>query len=94
MGVPEIYNLDHLGLVAGLTDQLELVEQINEHVGEDPYEKVSPGVVVKAMILNGLGVLSALLYLFSRFFEGKPIAHYWAKTSDLKTSTMTAWVGF
>lgn len=75
MGVPEIYNLDHLGLVAGLIDQLELVEQINEHVGEDPHEKVSPGVVVKAMILNGLGVLSAPLYLFSRFFEGKPIAH-------------------
>ena len=27
------------------------------------------------MILNGLGILSAPLYLFSRFFEGKPTEH-------------------
>lgn len=75
MGEIQIYNLDHLGLVAGIIDQMELVEQINQHLGEDPHEKVSPGVVVKAMILNGLGILSAPLYLFSRFFEGKPTEH-------------------
>ena len=75
MGEFQIYNLDHLGLVAGIIDQMELVEQINQHLGEDPHEKVSPGVVVKAMILNGLGILSAPLYLFSRFFEGKATEH-------------------
>jgi transposase len=36
---------------------------------------VSLGQVLKAMILNGLGFLSAPLYLFSLFFEGKAIEH-------------------
>ena len=40
-------------------------------VGQQPGEIVSPGQVVKAIILNGLGFVSAPLYLFSRFFEGK-----------------------
>ncbi len=47
----------HLGIVAGLIDEIGLVEQINELVGEQPGEKVSPGHAVKAMILNGLGLL-------------------------------------
>jgi transposase len=36
---------------------------------------VSLGQVLKAMILNGLGFVSAPLYLFSQFFEGKAIEH-------------------
>ncbi len=49
-------NLSHLGrIVTGLVDELEIVEQINQHLGEDPRERTSPGVVVKAMILDGLG---------------------------------------
>ena len=75
MSEPQIYNLDHLGLVAGIIDEMGLVEEINQYLGEDPHEKLSPGDVVKAMILNGLGILSAPLYLFSRFFEGKPTEH-------------------
>ena len=63
MGVLQIYNLDHLGLVAGIIDEMGLVNQINEHLGEDPRETVSAGIVVKAMILNGLGMVSAPLYL-------------------------------
>lgn len=70
-----VQNLDHLGIVAGLVDELELVEQINQHLGEDPRERISPGVVVKAMILNGLGLVSAPLYLFEQFFDGKAIEH-------------------
>lgn len=71
--VPKIavQNLDHLGLVAGLIDEIGIVEKINQLVGEKPGEIVSPGHVVKAMILNGLGLVSAPLYLFSQFFEGK-----------------------
>jgi transposase len=64
-----------LGLVAGIIDEIGLVEQINQLVGEQPGEIVSPGHVVKAIILNGLGFVSAPLYLFSRFFEGKATEH-------------------
>ena len=73
MATPDVYNLDHLGLVAGIIDQIGLVKLVNEHVGEDPHQIVSTGVVVKAMLLNGLGMVSAPLYLFSQFFEDKAI---------------------
>ncbi|QDZ41056.1 IS1634 family transposase [Euhalothece natronophila Z-M001] len=71
----EVTNLDHLGIVAGLIDEIGLVEQINELVVEQAGEKVSPGHAVKAMILNGLGLFSSPLYLFPKFFEGKPTEH-------------------
>ena len=75
MATPTVYNLDHLGLVAGIIDQIGLVKLVNEHVGEDPHQIVSTGAVVKAMLLNGLGMVSAPLYLFSQFFEGKATEH-------------------
>jgi transposase len=71
----KVENLDHLGLIAGLIDDLGIVQKINELVGEQPGEIVSPGLVVKAMIINGLGMVSAPLYLFSKFFEGKAVEH-------------------
>jgi len=70
-----VQNLDHLGLVAGIIDRIQIVEKINQLVGCKPGEIVSPGHAVKAMILNGLGLVSAPLYLFSKFFEGKPTEH-------------------
>ncbi len=70
-----IENLDHLGIVAGIIDRIGLVERVNERLGTSPDELVSSGQVLKAMILNGLGFVSAPLYLFSRFFEGKPTEH-------------------
>ena len=56
----EIQNLDHLGIIAGIIDSIGLVEIINELIGQEPGEKISPGHVVKAMILNGLGFVSSL----------------------------------
>lgn len=71
----QVENLDHLGIVAGIIDRIGLVERVNERVGTSPDEHLSSGQVVKAMILNGLGFVSAPMYLFSRFFEGKPTEH-------------------
>lgn len=70
-----IEDLDHLGLIAGLIDEIGIVEKINEIIGEQPGEIASPGQVVKAMIINGMGLVSAPLYLFSKFFEGKATEH-------------------
>ncbi len=67
----DIENLGHLGLVAGMIDELGLVELTNEQIEPHCLEHVSAGQVVKAMILNALGFLSAPLYLFSEFFESK-----------------------
>ena len=71
----KIRNIDHLGIIAGIVDQIGLVEIVNAEIGENSQEKISAGIVVKAMILNGLGFVSAPLYLFSKFFEGKAIEH-------------------
>lgn len=71
----KIENLDHLGLVAALVDEIGLVELTDELLAPHPLNHISPGQVVKAMILNGLGFVSAPLYLFSEFFEGKPVEH-------------------
>jgi transposase len=71
----QIENLDHLGLVAGMIDELGLVELTNEQIEPHCLEHVSAGQVVKAMILNALGFLSAPLYLFSEFFESKAVSH-------------------
>lgn len=71
----QVENLDHLGIVAGIIDRIGLVERVNERVGTSPDELITSGQVVKAMILNGLGFVSAPMYLFSRFFRGKPTEH-------------------
>ena len=71
----EILNIDHLGIVAGIIDEMELVEEVNKKVGLRGKEAISPGQVMKAMILNGLGFVSAPLYLFEQFFVGKATEH-------------------
>ena len=68
----ETFNLDHHGIVAGIIDDIGLVDTLNQELGIHPQEIVTPGVAVKAMILNGLGFVSAPLYLFQHFFDGKP----------------------
>lgn len=62
-------------MIAGLVDEIGIVEQIDQFLGRHPKEVVSAGLVVKAMIINGLGIVSAPLYLFERFFEGKATEH-------------------
>lgn len=70
-----VETLEHLGLVAGVIDELGLVELTDELLPRHAQNCISSGQVVKAMILNCFGFLSAPLYLFSEFFERKPIAH-------------------
>jgi len=71
----EVQDLDHSWIVAGICDEIELVEQKNKHLGTHPQELISSGQVVKAMILNGLGFVSDPLYLAEKFWEGKATEH-------------------
>lgn len=70
-----VQDIDHSGIVAGVIDEMGLVEQINQCLKQHPLQIVSPGQAVKAMILNGLGFVSAPLYLFEQFFVGKATEH-------------------
>ena len=65
--------LDHLGLGAGMFEELEIGGRIDEHIAQDFEEReVSVGQAVKAMILNGFGFVQQRLYLAPQFFERVP----------------------
>jgi transposase len=65
--------LDHLGLVAGMYDELEIGERIDSCIAQDlDQREVSVGQAVKAMVLNGLGFVQQSLYLTPRFFKNRP----------------------
>ena len=71
----DVQDLDHLGIIAGIVDEIGIVEIVDALCGTHEQENVSCGQVVKALILNGMGFLSAPLYLFSQFFAGKATDH-------------------
>ncbi len=71
----EIKNINHLGIIAGIIDELEIVNIINQELGIEEQEIVNSGEIVKAIILNGLGFVSQPLYLFPKFFEDKATEH-------------------
>ena len=58
----ETQSIDHLGIVAGISREIGLVETIDEKVGQTG-RKVSCGEAVLAMVLNALGFTSRALYL-------------------------------
>lgn len=71
----EVYStqtLDHLGIVAGICQQIDLIKQIDTHV-PDSGRKVSVGQAVQAMVLNGLGFVGRALYLTPEFYRTKPV---------------------
>jgi len=70
----ESKTLYHLGLVAGMYDELGIGNIIDEAIEQDEEKRsVSIGKAVKAMVLNGLGFVNQRLYLFPKFFQDKPI---------------------
>lgn len=71
----KVKDLDHCGIIAGIIDEIGLVTQIDQIVSKHGNQKVTTGQAVKAMILNGLGMISSPLYLFEKFFEGKATEH-------------------
>lgn len=68
----ETQSIDHLGIVAGISREIGLVEAIDEKIGQTG-RKVSCGEAVLAMILNVLGFSSRALYLMPDYLKNKPI---------------------
>jgi transposase len=65
--------LDHLGLVAAICQDLKIAQRIDDRLPCNSQRKVSPGLAVVAMILNGLGFTNRRLYLTHQFFGSKAI---------------------
>jgi Domain of unknown function (DUF4277) len=60
--------MDHHGLVAAVCQDLKIAERIDKRLPSGPQRKVSPGIAVVAMIINGLGFTNRTLYLSHRVF--------------------------
>jgi len=71
----EVYDLVHLGLVAGIMDRIGLVEVVDQKVGPRPQEKVSTGMALKAAVLNALGFVATSSTTSSR---ASPKTSSWA----------------
>ncbi len=63
------------GIIAGIIDEIGIVEIINEQLGVRAQEKLTSGIIVKSIILNALGFVSRPLYLFPQFFQDKATEH-------------------
>ncbi|EIV4462092.1 IS1634 family transposase [Salmonella enterica] len=75
MSAPDISvrNLDHLGLVAAMCDELGIAAMIDTLLPKMHPAKVSHGQAFVAMLLNGLGFHSGTLHMFPLFFASKPV---------------------
>ena len=69
----KIKRLDHLGIVAGVIDDLKIVEDIDNIFPTHDYNEISYGEAVKGMIMNGLGFSNRALSLSPQFFENIPV---------------------
>ena len=80
-------DLDHLGIVATMCDDIGIVKEIDKIVFNDVQAEMSLGEVAKLMIINGLGFASRPMYLEAQFFSSKPIARLLGReiSSDIIT---------
>jgi transposase len=75
--------LDHLGLVAGMFEELGIGDVLDHATHQNPEMRdLTVGEAVKALGLNGLGCIHQTLSLVPRFFQNQP-------TSRLMSPRMT-----
>ena len=60
----ETQRIDHLGIVAGICQEISLIEQVDAQVKVSD-RKVSCGRGIQAMILNALGFVGCAMYLIA-----------------------------
>ena len=75
-------NLDHLGIVSQICDEIGIVEAVDQFLPPDPNMKISCGECVKLMIINGLGFTSRPLYLEAQFFSSRPVNRFLMKDCE------------
>jgi len=71
--------LDHLGIIAALVAELGIVELVDARLPKLRHHTLTHGDVVLALIQNGLDFTQRYLYLFSAFFENKPLDRFFRK---------------
>jgi transposase len=71
----ESKKFDQLAIMAGIVDEIGIVEKMNEIFLVDSREKVNKGEIVKVIILNEPGSVWRPLNSFPKFFEKKAIEY-------------------
>ena len=72
MAAVHVERLDHLGLIASVVKDLELIGMIDARLMPDEQEEITPGEAVAGMILNGLGFANRPLSLTHSFLQQTP----------------------
>jgi transposase len=62
-------SIDHLGLVAGIFDEMGISEIIDEAIPKTRECKLEHSALIKGLILNGLGFIERRLYIFPTYFK-------------------------
>jgi transposase len=68
-----VERLDHLGLIASVIKDVDLIRMIDARLVPHEQEEITPGEAVAGMILNGLGFAHKPLTLTPQFFANKPL---------------------
>lgn len=64
--------IQHLGIVAGICNEIELIKAIDEEI-EKPKRKVTIGQAVQSIILNALGFSGRAMYLHPDYYRKRPV---------------------
>jgi len=73
MGSVKVEDIDHLGIVAGVIQDLGIIEIIDSRITPDEREEITTGEAIAGMIINGLGFSDRPMSLTPQFFEGKAL---------------------
>ena len=66
--------LDHLGLVAGMCEEIGIAKIIDQALPEQrPDKHITCGQLVVVMILNGLGFVGRTLHMYPEYFKERPV---------------------
>ncbi len=64
--------IQHLGIVAGVCNEIELINTIDAEI-EKPKRKVTVGQAVQSIILNALGFSGRAMYLHPDYYRKRPV---------------------
>lgn len=64
--------IQHLGIVAGICNEIELIKTIDAEI-EKPKRKVTVGQAVQSIILNALGLSGRAMYLHPDYYRKRPV---------------------
>lgn len=69
----KVERIDHLGIVAGVIQDLGIIEMIDSRITPDEREGITTGEAIAGMIINGLGFSDRPMSLTPQFFDGKAL---------------------